>query len=247
MCDTRLTVTRRRRRHTWVPEPPPDSPDFARWLRRTMSREDFEALPEDDVEALRRFAVRDSYPAGATLFRQCDTPEAIFIIEQGEVELVYETKFERLIVQILRAGSSIGDLPVLLETPYAYTPVTRTPTTTLRFSLETIRTLVDIYPEICFRWLRLVSRRLDRAHRRLVELAGKSAFEQLVHFLLHEAEERDSLTIELTQNDLASTLALSRQTVSRVLGELERQGLIERGRAQVQIRDRQRLRNHLPR
>lgn len=230
-----------------MPEPPPDSPDFARWLRRTMTREDFEALPEDDVEALRRFAVREDHPAGATLFRQCDRPEAIFIIERGEVELVYETQFERLIVQIVRAGSSIGDLPVLLETPYAYTAVTRSPTTTLRFSLETIRTLVELYPEICFRWLRLVSRRLDRAHRRLVELAGKSAFEQLVHFLLHEAEERSSLEIELTQADLASTLALSRQTVSRVLGDLERRGMIERARGQIVIRDQQRLRNHLPR
>lgn len=228
-------------------EPPPDSPEFARWLRRTMTRGDFAALPEDDVEALRRFAVGEEHPAGATLFRQGERPEAIFLIERGEVELVYETEFERLIVQVVRAGSSIGDLPVMLETPYAYTAVARTPTSVLRFGLDTIRTLIELYPEICFRWLRLVSRRLERAHRRLVELAGRSAFEQLVHFLLHEAEERGSLAVELSQRDLAATLALSRQTVSRVLGELERQGLVERGRGVVRIRDLQRLRDHLPR
>lgn len=247
MCDDRPIVALRRKRAIQLPEPPPDSPEFARWLRRTMRREDFEALPADDVEALRRFAVRESHPAGTTLFRQCDRAASMFIVEQGEVELVYQTQFERLIVQILRDGASIGDMPVMLDTPYPYTAVTRKPTTTLRISVETFRTLTELHPEICFRWLRLISRRLERAHRRLVELAGKSAFEQLVHFLLHEAKERDSLTIELTQSDLAGTLALSRQTVSRVLGEIEGQGLIERGRSQVRIVDPERLRNHLPR
>lgn len=228
-------------------EPAPDSPDFARWLLRTMKREDFEALPDDDVEALRRFAVAEDHPARTTLFRQGERPKAIFIIEKGEVELVYETRFERLIVQIVHAGSSIGDLPVMLETPYPYAAVTRTPATTLSFSLETIRTLIEVYPHICFRWLRLLSRRLERAHRRIVELAGRSAFEQVVHFLLHQVEERNVLTVELAQQELAATLGVSRQTVSRVLRELERQGVIERGRRRIVVRDLEELRNHLPR
>jgi CRP-like cAMP-binding protein len=229
-----------------VAEPPPDSPDFARWLRHTLRPEDFETLPQDDVEALRRFAVVETHPPGTTLFRQGDMPEAIFVIEAGAVELVYETRFERLIVMIVRGGSSIGDLPVMLETPYPYSAVTRASTTTLRFSLETMQTLIELYPHICFRWLRLLSRRMARAQRRLVELAGRSAFEQVVHFLLHEVEERNSPIVELTQKELAEALALSRQTVSRVLGPLERQGLITRGHGQIEIRDLDRLRHHLP-
>jgi hypothetical protein len=146
ICDTLLTVARPRRRNVRVPEPPPDSPEFARWLRRTTRHEDFEALPEDDPGALRRFGVRKTWPTGATLFRQGGPPEVLFVIEQGEVELVYETKHERLIAQIVRAGSSVGDLPVLLERPYLYTAVTRTETTTLGFSLETVRTLLEVDP-----------------------------------------------------------------------------------------------------
>src|ERR687897_853167 len=247
MCDTRLTEVPRRRRYIRVPEPRPDSPDYARWLRRTMTREDFEALPHDDIEALRRFAVVERYPPGTILFRQGGDPQAAFIIEEGEIELVYQTKYDRLIVEILSAGASIGDLAVMLETPYPYTGVVRTPTTTLRFSAETIRTLIELYPEICFRWLRFISKRLERAYRRVVELAGRSALEQIVHFILHEAEERRSMTIGLSQTDLASTLALSRQTVSRMLGQLEREGLIECRRGRIGIRDLQGLRKRLPR
>jgi CRP/FNR family transcriptional regulator, cyclic AMP receptor protein len=229
-----------------VPEPPPDSPEFARWLRRTMTREDFEALPQDDVEALRRFGVPETHPAGTQLFHQGSTPQAIFIVEKGEVELVYETKYDRLIIQLVGAGSSIGDLPVMLETPYPFTAVTRSQTTVLRFSADTIHTLIELYPEICFRWLRLLSKRLERAQRRLVELAGKSALEQIVHFLVHEAEERRTLTIDIAQGDLADTLALSRQTVSRMLGLLAREELIECSRRRIVISNVPGLRKHLP-
>lgn len=229
-----------------MPEPRPDSPEFARWLRRTMTREDFETLPRDDVEALRRFAVTETHPAGTRLFRQGSKPSAIFIIEAGEVQLVYETKYDRLIIQTVSAGSSIGDLAVMLETSYPFTAVTRTQTTVLRFSAETIHTLIELFPEICFRWLRLFSRRLDRAHRRLVELAGKSALEQIVHFLSHEAEDRRTLTIEIGQRDLADTLVLSRQTVSRMLGLLAREGLIECSRGRIVIRDVSALGKYLP-
>lgn len=230
-----------------MPEPASESPALARWLQRTTTPEDFEALPEDDVDALRPFAARQEHAAGAALFRQGERPQAIFIIEQGEVELVYATRFERLIVQILRAGSSLGDLAVLLGTPYPYTAVARARTTTLSVGVDTVAKLIETHPEICFRWLRLVARRLERAYRRLVEMAGKSAFEQVVHFLVDEVEERKSLSIELTQKDVAGTLALSRQTVSRVLGELEQQGLIERRRREIRILDPERLRSRLPR
>ncbi|MFQ5426910.1 MAG: Crp/Fnr family transcriptional regulator [Gaiellales bacterium] len=141
----------------------------------------------------------------------------------------------------------MGDLPVFLGTPYAYSALTRTPVRTLRINLETVETLIEVYPEICFRWLRLLARRLERAQRRLVELAGSSAVEKLTHFLLHEAEARDSLTVALTQTELADTLALSRQTVCRALGELEALDLVERGRGRVTITDGTRLRALLPR
>ena len=55
------------------------------------------------------------------------------------------------------------------------------------------------------------------------------------------------MTIGIAQTDLAATLALSRQTVSRMLGQLEREGLIECRRGLIGIRDLQGLRKRLPR
>jgi CRP-like cAMP-binding protein len=230
-----------------VPEPPsPGSPEFARSLRGTVPREDFETLPDDALGALRRFGARKAWPAEAILFHQGGQPHTLFVIEQGEVELVYETKHERLIVQIVRAGASVGDLPVLLETPYLYTAVTRTETTTLGFDLKTVRSLLEIDPQICFLWLRLLSRRLDRGDRRFLGIAGRSAGQRLASFLLQEADDAGSASVVLNQRDFASALGLGRQTVSRELGRLEQLGLVERGRGRVRIVDEDGLRALLP-
>jgi CRP-like cAMP-binding protein len=212
-----------------------------------MTKEDFEELPGDDVEALRRFAIRRTYPPGTSLFRQGERPRELLIIEEGEVELVYETSAERLVVQILYAGSSVDHLAILLGIPYPYSAVTLNEATLLHLRLDTVRTLEELFPEIVFRWLRLLAHALDRAHQRLLEMAGKSAVEQVSHALLHESAERNQPTIELTQEELAATLALSRQTVSRALHALAREGAIKPERRRLRLLDLEKLREHVPR
>lgn len=212
-----------------------------------MTAEEFKGLPRDDVEALRRFATRRRYAAGTTLFHQGDQPRDLYIIEGGELELVYETRSERLVVQILYAGSSVDHLAILLGIPYPYSAVTLSEVTLLRLRLDTVRALEELFPEIAFRWLRLLAHALDRAHQRLLELAGKSALEQVSHLLLHESAERDEPVIELTQEEVAATLALSRQTVSRALHDLAEEELIKQERRRIRLLDQEKLRGHLPR
>jgi CRP-like cAMP-binding protein len=212
-----------------------------------MRQEDFEHLPEDDIEALRRFATRSTYPPGKTLFRQGERPQELLIIERGELELVYVTRSERLVVQILYAGSSVDHLAILLNAPYAYSAITLSEATLLRLRLDTIRALEELFPEIAFRWLGLLAHALDRAHQRVLEMAGKSAIEQVSRVLLHESAERDEPTLELTQEELAATLALSRQTVSRAFRDLAREGAIKPERRRIRLLDLEKLREHVPR
>jgi CRP-like cAMP-binding protein len=212
-----------------------------------MAKEDFEGLPDDDLGALRPFATRHSYSAGTTLFRQGDPPKALLVLERGEVELVYQTRSERLVVQILYAGSSVDHLAILLGVPYHYSAVTLSESTLLRLRLDTVRTLEQLFPEIAFRWVRLLAHALDRAHQRLLELAGRSALEQVSHLLLHEAAEREEPVVELTQEELAAALALSRQTVSRALRVLADEHVIRQERRRIRVLDLEELRARLPR
>ncbi len=110
-----------------------------RLVRQTTRESDFETLSTEDIQVLRRLAVSEAHAARTVLFRQAALPDAMFIIEEGEVELLYETGHEPLIIQTVHEGSSVGDLPVMLGTPYPYTAATRTATIALRIDLEAMR------------------------------------------------------------------------------------------------------------
>jgi CRP-like cAMP-binding protein len=159
---------------------------------------------------------------------------------------VYETGSDRFVVHLLYAGSSVDALAILLGIPYPYSAVTLSEATILRLRLDTILALEELFPEIAFRWLRLLAHTLDRAHQRLLEMAGKSAVEQVSHVLLHESAERNEPRVDLTQEELAATLALSRQTVSRALHDLANEGAIKPGRRRIHLLDLEKLRTHVP-
>ena len=94
-----------------------------------------------DVEALRRFAVRRTYRRGKTLFRQGDRPGEIMILERGEIELVDQNRGERLVVEIVHPGSSIDHLALILGVAHCYSAVALTDATVLRLRLDTVRGL----------------------------------------------------------------------------------------------------------
>lgn len=205
------------------------------------------AARDDGLGALRDVGVREEWPPHVTLLRQGERAQRLFVIERGQVELWDEQHGERRLLQIVQAGASVGDLPVLLERPCLYTAVTRGETATLAFTKAMVHDLLELDPQLCFLWLELLSRRLERGYPRHVAVAGRTAGERLGFFLLDELDATGGAAVELTQAELASATGLSRQRVSRVLGALERLGLVERGRRSVRVVDAGRLRELLPR
>ena len=65
--------------------------------------------------------------------------------------------------------------------------------------------------------------------------------ERLARWLLMMRDRDDDDALQITQNLLAEMLGVQRQSITNVAGELERAGLIARGRRKVTILDRQGL------
>jgi CRP-like cAMP-binding protein len=65
--------------------------------------------------------------------------------------------------------------------------------------------------------------------------------ERLARWLLMMRDRSDEDTLQITQDLLAEMLGVQRPSITNVARDLERAGLIERGRRQVTILDRQGL------
>jgi CRP-like cAMP-binding protein len=95
-------------------------------------------------------------------------------------------------------------------------------------SMPSFRSLIFAYVQ-AFQEQVLVSGACNSAH---------TVKERLARWLLMMRDRDDDDKLEITQNLLAEMLGVHRPTVTNVARELERAGLIARGRAQVTILDR---------
>src|SRR6266513_2470928 len=77
----------------------------------------FTNLPPSQLEPLKKSAVRLLYQPGESVFQQGDLPEYLYIVEEGEVDIVLPAQGEELIVASFQSGSFFGELAVFDNQP----------------------------------------------------------------------------------------------------------------------------------
>ena len=106
-----------------------------------------------------------------------------------------------------------------------------TRTTLLRYPRRRIDALVETDPSLARMVRKMVSTKLEAAHRSMLSLGRKSADERIASFLLEladrQTEAASTIDLHMSRQDIADHLGLTLETVSRVLSRLKRRGLID--------------------
>jgi len=128
-------------------------------------------------------------------------------------------------------GASKSSARYWVQIPGSATKMSRAAFTRATRLMPSFRDLVYAYVQ-AFTEQILVSGACNGAH---------SVKERLARWLLLMRDRSDNDALPITQNLLAEMLGVQRPTITNAARELEREGLIERGRQQITIIDRQRL------
>jgi CRP/FNR family cyclic AMP-dependent transcriptional regulator len=203
----------------------------------------FAGLAPDHLQLLGASLSPCSFPRGATIFRQGDEGDVLYLIVRGQVRIyTISQSGHELSVQVFRDGHFFGELALLDGQPRSASAQAMRPTTALALHREAFRRAIIGSPEIALSILEELSGRLRRSNIYAEHLAGQSAPQRVVRTLLdladqHGVAERGATRIDLhlTQDDLASLAGTTRETVNRVLGGLRDQGLIHVERARVSV------------
>ncbi|MFP4125487.1 MAG: Crp/Fnr family transcriptional regulator [Alphaproteobacteria bacterium] len=143
-------------------------------------------------------------------------------------------------LHVLRPGAWMVSLPLIKGTPRRVTFSACGPTRLLHLDQEAVDRVIDAHP-VVWRWFTaLAAEHLERALAVCVGLLAERPLPRLAGRLLSLSGEAPgpNVAIELTQSDLALLSGLSRNTVSRTLGQLEAMGLIARGYRRLRVLDR---------
>jgi CRP/FNR family transcriptional regulator len=207
----------------------------AAWLARTFGRTDYLPLTREDAMALSQAGtIIDKYK-GTHLFREGETSEAAYVLQEGEVELYRLTAAGRSVFGRVGAGAVVGDIAMFQEQPYLSSARAVTSVRALKLERDPLVALLLARPVIAMRWLVNGLGQLEATQRSLIRLMNRTVLEQVVDLL---GDEQDRFgEVRLSQATIAELLGASRQSVNEALGKLKAAGAIDTGYRRITVID----------
>jgi CRP/FNR family transcriptional regulator len=187
---------------------------------------------------------------GETIFHQGDPGDALFIVASGSVKVVLPSDegAEPAIVAVLGQGEFFGELALLDGAPHSATIVAIEPTETLVLHRDAFLTLIDDQPQLRRALLASLATEIRRLTGHVEDLHFLDLPGRLSSRILRLSAECDPEpdgTIRIpwpyTQSELAGMIGGSRQSVNRLLADLDDEGLVRMERDALVITDRDRL------
>ncbi len=169
--------------------------------------------------------------------------EVVFVLE-GRVRVVGRTPSGRLVTFAeIDAGGHVGELAALDGGPRTADVEAIEPCRVAIMPPAAFQQMLETYPTIALAFLRNLARVIRDADLRISELSTLGAGERLARELLRRAQpapgDSERLIVDPlpTQEQLASVTGATRETVARLLGQLQQAGLTKRSGSRLTILD----------
>ncbi len=221
--------------------PPADS-----GLRRAAL---FAHLDDAELTELQRRMTRRSFRRGEVMFYQNDPSGRLYLIERGWVKITRQTDAgDELLIDVFGPGSIIGEISIFTNEPRTGTVTAVEPTTTLSLSRESFYALVQSHPRIALRCLEMLARRIRASDELVQDMTFLDVPARLAKRLLELSDQVGVdgdggrlIDLRLTQEELATMVGTTRESINKTLALFRRQGVIQSKNGRILIRDRHRL------
>lgn len=191
------------------------------------------------IVEIRKNLSKRHYRKGHVVFQRGDEVTTLFIVETGKIE-VYKTDEEarRLTLWYITPGELFCVPTVLSGSAIAHAEVVED---AVLYCLEKgdLERLMQKYPELAIGFLKCLSSRI-RGYSDFIEaIAFTNTPARVAEVLLRyrDVDENGRSVCLLSRDEIMSLAGTCRETVSRALGRLKRENIIETGRRKIIIRD----------
>ena len=183
---------------------------------------------------------------GQILYSQEDRAEVLFLLKRGRVQLYRLTPAgKRLEVAVIEPGTFFGEMPLLGESlRYTFAEAVEDSLICV-MSCADIEGLMRWRSEVALRMIEVLGRRLALCEARLEEMAYRSVPARIVAVLVRLSQGRNGEVVSITHQELGDMIGALRESVTKVLDDFQRAGLVELGRGRVILRDVAGLQSHL--
>jgi CRP-like cAMP-binding protein len=200
----------------------------------------FRDLGTPELEALAAVAALRPLRKGETLFLEGDPARSLFIVARGLIK-VYKMDPQgrrQMVLHLDGPYHAVAAVAIFLEKPrYPASAEALEDSLLLAIPTEAFHRLLEAHPALSRALIRFLARRQGQLVHLLDRLVFHEVAARLAEYLLGRLEAEGQGFRLPTNPELASILGTIPEAVSRKLGELFRQGLIEMKERRVWVRD----------
>ena len=178
---------------------------------------------EDYIKILYNISYKHSYNKQEILFYEGETPKKLFVLLEGIVRLYKNTENnqETTIHQISHT-SFIAEMPTFLNIPYPASAVCVEKCEVLEVSINTFKKLCQEDSNFCLSFIASLCNKIKILENHISQ-NSKTIEEKLKDFFLQNQE----LLITLTQKQIAKSLNISPESLSKKKKNLKEKNLIK--------------------
>lgn len=203
----------------------------------------FAGLSPAQLADMSRVVQRRTYRADEVIFYQGDAGDKMYLIAAGQVKVtVTSADGDEVILTVLDAGECFGELSLLDAQPRSATVQTTQHTDVLVLQRSSFVQFLRQAPDVAIRLLGVLSGRLRATDQLVQDAVFLDVAARLAKKLLGLAETHgrpvgDGVEIDmhLTQQDLASMIGATRESVNKQLSLLRDRGLLTIDRQRIMI------------
>ena len=211
----------------------------------------FAGLDAVEIQALAEVAMVRHVPSDAIILLAEEEGDTLFVIVNGRVKVTVMSEDGReVILSILKDGDIFGEMSLLDGKPRSASVISTAKTELILLRRPDFLSRLSRFPEMASKMLATLAERLRRTNRQVESLALLDVYGRIAGTLLQLADDQgensdQGLTIaeRPIHQDIANMAGTTRETVSRVLNDLERRGYLARDGRSIIIQDPNRLRD----
>ena len=203
-------------------------------------------MPDDHLSQLGRSCHLRYAAPEETLMEAGDSLRRVFFIVRGRVRVVVDDEDgEEIVLNVCGAGETLGEMSAIDGQGHSARVVTITACELLWMSHEDFERCLETMPRLSLNVARLLAGRVRKATLQVQSLSTQNTTLRLIHNLLWldeiEAIKSENDFLPVTQTELAGMCSCSRSQLHRVLNDVVKAGLVERGRKGLRVLDRDAL------
>jgi CRP/FNR family transcriptional regulator len=213
----------------------------------------FDVLSPDEMQRVAEVAVPRSFTRGEMVFREGDKGDTCYVVREGMVRITRRHPGGRTIALAeMRTGDMFGELAMFDGETRSATAETLEDTELVALLASDMRRLLLSHAEMAVKMLSQITQRLRDANERVSRQSFQTVASRVAGALLSQVEaideegvEASNVLVATTQAELAELAGSSRESASRFLATLEREGLVKLSRGKVLVHDPGALRNYI--